>query len=176
MSKRASTSPPLIACLESFLSPTLSLTASPSSPALHLLPPLTAAKMRNLSQSRVRDMRTLGHTAQILSHVPISTTPQTCVRLNDALDTGTRMQNDKLVPLALLPSGQGEGREAARELQRCVTKLRFAGGVVAVGAGLEDVSFEEVWVMAQRLGVPIVLREGWPTGDQVRGWYCVSGQ
>lgn len=77
------------------------------------------------------------------------------------------MQNDKMVALALLPSGKGEGREAARELQRCVTRLKFVGGVVEVGNALEDMSFEEVWSMAQRFGVPVVLREGWPSGEQV---------
>ena len=77
------------------------------------------------------------------------------------------MQSDKLVALALLPSGPGEGSHAAAELQRCVTKMRFAGGVVAVGRGVEDESFEEVWGMAQKLGVPIVFREEWPNGHQV---------
>jgi predicted TIM-barrel fold metal-dependent hydrolase len=91
------------------------------------------------------------------------------MRLNDALDAGTRMQNDKMVALALLPSGKGEGREAARELQRCVTKLKFVGGVIAMGNALEDRSFEELWSMAQRFGVPVVLRERWPSGEQVCG-------
>ncbi|KAJ4983715.1 amidohydrolase [Stagonosporopsis vannaccii] len=167
MTNRPATSFPLIACLESFLSPNLNIPSSPSSPALRLLSPPTAAKLKNLGNPRIRDMRALGHTAQVLSHIPISATPQMCMRLNDALETGTRMQNDKMVPLALLPSSRGEGRDAARELQRCITKLKFVGGVVPVGAGLEDESFEEVWGMAQRLGVPILLREGLPTEDQI---------
>lgn len=83
-------------------------------------------------------MRTLGHTTQIISHIPVSATPQMCTKLNDALDTGTRLQSDKLVALALLPSSPGDGKDAATELQRCVTRLRFAGGVVASGSGLED--------------------------------------
>lgn len=112
-------------------------------------------------------MRTLGHTTQILSHIPFAASPQMCTKLNDALDAGTWLQNDKMVALALLPSGKGEGREAARELQRCVTKFKFVGGVVAVGSELEERSYEEVWMVAQRFGVPVVLREGWPTGAQV---------
>jgi predicted TIM-barrel fold metal-dependent hydrolase len=164
----AATPTPLVACLESFLSPAVSIPASPSSPALHLLTPSTLSKLRNLGHSRIRDARALGHTIQVISHIPIETTPQMFLKLNDALDAGTRMQNDKLVGLAVLPSGLGEGREAARELQRCVTKFRFVGGVVAAGRGIEDESYEEVWGMAQRLGVPIMLREGWPHGDRVR--------
>jgi predicted TIM-barrel fold metal-dependent hydrolase len=113
-------------------------------------------------------MRYLGHTIQVISHIPISVTPQICSKLNDALETGTRLQSDKLVALALLPGGPGEGRDAAADLQRCVTKMKFIGGVIAVGRGAEDGSFEEVWSVAQRLGVPIVLREEWPSGHQVR--------
>ena len=113
-------------------------------------------------------MRTLGHTTQVLSHLPITTNPHTCTKLNDALDAATRMQNDKICALALLPSGKGEGKEAARELQRCVTKMKFAGGVVAMREGLGDQTFEEVWAVAQKYSVPIVLREEWPTGDKVR--------
>lgn len=168
MNSRAPISIPLIACVESYLSPTFNLQALPSSPALQHLPLPTLAKLQNLSHSRIRDMRTLGHTTQIVSHIPVSATPQMCIKLNDALDTGTRLQSDKLVALALLPSGEGESKDAAIELQRCVTKLRFAGGVVANGNGLEDQSFDKVWSMAQKLGVPIVVRETWPTGDQVR--------
>lgn len=93
-----------------------------------------------------------------------------CIKLNDALNAGTRMQNDRLVGLALLPSGLGEGGEAARELHRCVTKFKFVGGVVASGRGIEDESYEDVWSMARRFGVSIMLREDWPSGDQV--CYC----
>lgn len=164
----ATTPSPLVACLESFLSPGLNVPASQSSPAVQLLAPSPLSKLRNLGQPRLRDARALGHTIQIISHIPIDATPQTCAKLNDALYAGTRMQNDRLAGLALLPSGLGEGKEAARELQRCVTKFRFVGGVVGTGRGIEDKSYEEVWGMAQRLGVPIVLREIWPSGAQVR--------
>ncbi|XPS74808.1 hypothetical protein M3J09_006922 [Ascochyta lentis] len=169
MNNTTAISTPLIACLESFLSPTLPTTApvNPDTPALDLLPPATLSKLKNLGHARIRDMRALGHTTQILSHLPVSATPQTCSKLNDALDAATRMQSDKMVALALLPSREGEGKEAARELQRCVTKLKFVGGVVVVGNGLADQSFEDLWGMAQKFGVPIVLREGWPTGAEV---------
>lgn len=167
MNIRAPIGLPLVACIESFLSPTFTTPSSPSSPALHLLPAPTLAKLKNLSHTRIRDMRHLGHTIQVISHIPISVTPQICSKLNDALESGTRLQSDKLVALALLPGGPGEGRDAAAELQRCVTKMKFVGGVIAVGRGVEDASFEEVWSVAQRLGVPIVLREEWPNGHQV---------
>lgn len=168
MNSRAPIGLPLVACLESFLSPAFIIPPSPSSPALHHLPAPALAKLKNLSHARIRDMRHLGQTIQVISHIPVSVTPQMCSKLNDALEPGTRLQGDKLVALALLPGGPGEGGEAAVELQRCVTKMKFAGGVIAMGRGGEGESFEEVWSAAQRLGVPIVLREEWPSGDQVR--------
>ncbi|KZM21794.1 uncharacterized protein EKO05_0001721 [Ascochyta rabiei] len=169
MSNTTAITTPLVACLESLLSPTLP-TAAPANadtPALDLLPPATLAKLKNLGHTRIRDMRALGHTRQVLSHLPVSASPQMCSKLNNALEAATRMQTDKMVALALLPSGKGEGKEAARELQRCVTKLKFVGGVVAVGNGLADQSFDEVWGTAQKFGVPVVLREGWPTGAEI---------
>lgn len=69
--------------------------------------------------------------------------------------------------LGLLPGGRADKRDAARELQRCVTKLRFVGGVVAMGSGLEEKGFDEVWGMAQRYSVPVMLREAWPSGVEV---------
>ena len=167
MNSRAPIALPLVACIESFLSPTFNIPSSPSSPALHLLPAPTLAKLKNLSHARIRDMRHLGHTIQVISHIPISVTPQMCSKLNDALEPRIRLQADKLVALALLPGGPGEGKDAAAELQRCVTKMKFVGGVIAVGRGVVDRSFEEVWSVAQRLGVPIVLREEWLSVHQV---------
>ena len=164
----ATTLAPLIACLESFLAPAPNIPVSLSSPALHFLTPSTLSKLRNLGHPRIRDARALGHTTQVISHIPIDITPQMCMKLNEALDAGTRMHNDRLMGLALLPSGPDEGREAARELQRCVTKFKFVGGVVAAGRGIEDRSYEEVWSTAQRFAVPIMLREDWPSADRVR--------
>ncbi|KAH6615322.1 hypothetical protein C7974DRAFT_319649 [Boeremia exigua] len=158
---------PLIACVESFLSPALKIPSSPSLPALELLSQSTVVKLNNLGRPRIRNMRTLGHSTQVISHIPVAATLQTCMRLNDALDVGTRIQDDKIVPLALLSSGHGEGADAARELQRCVVKSKFVGGVVAAGSGLEDAGYDEVWAMAQRLEAPIMLREGWPSGNQI---------
>jgi predicted TIM-barrel fold metal-dependent hydrolase len=80
------------------------------------------------------------------------------------------MQSDKMAALALLPGGEGQGKDAARELQRCVVKLKFVGGIVAVGRageGILDAGFEEVWGTAVKFGVPIVVRGVWPTDSEV---------
>ncbi|KAH8727481.1 hypothetical protein GQ44DRAFT_611404 [Phaeosphaeriaceae sp. PMI808] len=163
----------LVACLESYLSPAIpigaSISSDTSSPALHILPNSTLSKLRNLGSARAKDMRRLGHSKQILSHIPVSASLATCVKFNDAMFAATQLDAEKFAALALLPR---DGREASRELQRCITKMKFVGGVIGLkrdegSAGLLDDGYEEVWVMAEKYRVPIVLREKWPTGDEL---------
>lgn len=166
--------------MESYLCPSLpvpsTIAADPTLPALHLIPTPVLTKLRNVGQARVKDMRTLGHSKQIVSHVPITATPQTCTKFNDVLYSAIRYNTDKFAALALLPGGAGEGRDAARELQRCVTKCRFVGAILGLkrGSGIEgglgdgsDGSYEELWAVAERNLVPIALRELWPAGSEV---------
>ncbi|KAF2856163.1 hypothetical protein T440DRAFT_100016 [Plenodomus tracheiphilus IPT5] len=180
MSTTATTPINLIATLESYLSPSLTITpsfttpADPTLPALHLLSGPTLAKLRNVGPARIKDMRLIfHHSRQIISHIPISASPQACARFNDALYMAVRLNTDKFSGLALLPGGQGEGRDAARELQRCVSKYRFVGGVVGLkrGQGAEgivsDGGLEEVWSTAVKYRVPIILRELWPSNAEI---------
>ena len=164
----------LIAAVESYLSPSLSvgttISNDPSAPALHLIPSSTLTKLRNVGPARVKDMRTLGHSKQIVSHIAITATAQTCTKLNDTLYAAIRLNPEKFAALALLPSGEGDGKEAAKELQRCIIKYRFAGGVVGLrrgGGSLDDNSFEDLWFMAEKYRVPIALKEIWPAGSEV---------
>lgn len=164
----------LIACLESYVSPALpigtSLSNDATAPALQLIPATTLSKLKTVGSARVKDMRNLGHSRQIVSHIPIIATPTTCAKFNDSLYSSIQLQPEKISALAMLPNN---GKEAAKELQRCVTKLKFVGGVVGVdsrggGAALADPSYDSLWDMAERFRVPIALRELWPTGAEVR--------
>ncbi|KAF2832945.1 hypothetical protein CC86DRAFT_441644 [Ophiobolus disseminans] len=122
----------LIACLESYVNPAVpigtSLSTDATAPALHIIPSATLAKLKNVGPARVKDMRGLGHAKQVVSHVPIAASLATCVRFNDALHVAIHLNAEKIVALALLPA---EGRDAVKELQRCVTKMKFVGGVLA---------------------------------------------
>lgn len=167
----------LIATIESYLSPSVSVSTSvsngPSLPALDLITTSTLTKLKNLGPARIKDMRTLGQSKQIVSHMPIVATPQACARSNDSLHAAIYLHADKYAALALLPSAKGGGQDAARELQRCVAKYRFVGGVVGLqhqsgGEGCSiDGSYEELWAMAVKFRVPIALREIWPVGSEV---------
>jgi predicted TIM-barrel fold metal-dependent hydrolase len=102
--------------------------------------------------------------------------PKTCQKLNDTLYTSLVMHPDKFSALAMLPCA--DGKEAAAELQRCVMKYRFVGGVLGFrrsgigGEGSwrawEGREWEELWRVAERLGVPLALRPLWVTMEEVR--------
>lgn len=170
----AMNSPSPIACLESYVNPSLTIGTSffndATVPALHLLPSTTLSRLKNVGPARVKDMRALGQSMQILSHIPITANASTCTRYNDALFAAIQLNSDKFAALAILPV---DGKEAARELQRCVTKMRFVGGVVGVqpdgrgGAALGN-ELDDLWSMADRFRVPIMLRDLWPVGAEVR--------
>jgi predicted TIM-barrel fold metal-dependent hydrolase len=163
----------LIACLESYINPSVpigtSLHIDPTSPALHLLPSSTLSKLKNVGSARVRDMRSLGQSMQVLSHIPITANAATCTRFNDALFSGIHLNADKFVALAILPA---DGKEAARELQRCITKMNFVGGVLGLrpdgkGGVSLGTELQELWTIANIYKVPIMLRDMWPVGEQV---------
>jgi predicted TIM-barrel fold metal-dependent hydrolase len=78
------------------------------------------------------------------------------------------MNADKFAALAMLPA---DGKDAGRELQRCVTKMRFVGGVLGLGRGSGAAlgpAYEELWCVAEKYRVPVVLRDVWPVGSEVR--------
>lgn len=154
----------LVATLESHLTPTLAFTSpttSPSQPVLHLIPPATLTRLRNLGSGRVKDMHMLGHSRQIISHIPVAAPPHTCGKFNDAMHAAMMTNADKFAALALLPMN---GTEAAKELARCVSKYRFVGGVIGLNRGLriDGEGWEQLWGLAERLRVPIMCREMWP--------------
>lgn len=171
-SRITSQTAPLIAVEEYYLSAVVPLASHPNDePALHLIPETTRARLRNLGASRARDMRAHNTTLQILSHVPIDTSLRTCQKLNDALHAAIVMYPDRYAAMALLPCWGA--KEAASELQRCVDKYKFVGGILGYRRGGWDErqydaqAFEELWAVAARYKVPIALRPLFPSMNQV---------
>jgi predicted TIM-barrel fold metal-dependent hydrolase len=76
------------------------------------------------------------------------------------------MNGEKVAALSMLPI---EGKEAARELARCVGKMKFVGGCIGMSrqTRLEGEEWEALWDVAERYRVPILLREMWPVGSEV---------
>ncbi|KAH7414343.1 hypothetical protein DE146DRAFT_673931 [Phaeosphaeria sp. MPI-PUGE-AT-0046c] len=170
--------PSPIACLESYINPSLTngpfLFNNANTPALHLLSSTMLSRLKNVGPARVKEMRALGQSMQILSHIPIAANAATCTRYNDALFAAIQLNSEKLAALAILPA---DGKEAARELQRCVTKINFVGGVVGLqpdgrgGIALGN-ELEELWSVADRFRVPIMLRDMWPVGAELPTFQC----
>lgn len=120
-------------------------------------------------------MRVLGHTRQIISHVPVAVPAPTCAKHNDAMQAAVVMNAEKFAVLAALPA---DGREAARELLRCVTRYGFVGGVIALArspvCGWEGEEWDEVWSQAEKLRVPIMVRKMWPLVSEVLDLFSAS--
>lgn len=162
--------------MESYLCPSQPIgtfsSTGPATPALHLIDTPTLTKLKNVGPARVKDMRTLGQSKQIISHIPVAANLATCSKFNDALFAAIQMNTEKFNALALLPCGAGDGKDAAKELQRCITKMQFVGGMLGFsgrnGLALYDASFEELWVMSEKYRVPIALKELFPVGSDVR--------
>lgn len=163
------TSPPtLIACLESYLCPSFPIgtsLADETLPALHLIPSPVLAKLKNIGPPRLKDMRSLAQAKQVISHIPVTACLAGCAKFNDSLHTAIQLNNDRFAALAILPCEPGDGKDAAKELQRCIGKLKFVGGMI--GGTLSETSLEELWSTAETYRVPIALRETWPTGSKV---------
>jgi predicted TIM-barrel fold metal-dependent hydrolase len=164
MSSVTSPQAPFIASSEFYLIPA---NTSPTDSSVSHIPPPTLAKLRTMNLPRMKDMRATGVTTQIISHVPVYANLQSCTRINDALNAAIYMNPDRFAAMASLPVP--DGKEAARELQRCVTKYKFVGGVLALGRGdkIDGDGFEELWAAAERYKVPVAVREVWPSLEQI---------
>ncbi|KAF2691314.1 hypothetical protein K458DRAFT_287414 [Lentithecium fluviatile CBS 122367] len=165
MSPNTTPQAPFIAVSESYLIPA---NTSPTESAIGLIPAPTMTKLRNVGLPRIKDMRATGVTMQIVSHIPVHANPLSCAKINDALNAAIYVSPDRFAAMALLPAL--DAKEAARELQRCVTKYKFVGGVLGLreDVRVDDMDFEELWGIAETYRVPVALKEVWPTLDQTR--------
>jgi hypothetical protein len=89
-----------------------------------------------------------------------------CAAYNDELATYCATDSRRLVGIALLP--QQEPKLAAAELERCIERHGFVGGVMRpnriAGLTVDDPSFEPLWAAAADLDAPIVLHEAYTGG------------
>jgi predicted TIM-barrel fold metal-dependent hydrolase len=164
MSATTTQQAPFIAVSESYLFPAH---ASPAGSSLDLIAPSILARLQNVGLPRIKEMRAAGVNMQIISHMPITANLQSCERINAALFSAICVSPDRFAAMALLPAANGE--EAAGELRRCVTKYKFVGGMLALQENMAvgTPEFEELWTVGEKYKVPIVLKEAWPSLEQV---------
>lgn len=74
-------------------------------------------------------------------------------------------QPARFAAFAVLPVSDAE--ECARELERCVLRLRFVGALIdnhANGRHFDSAEYDVLWGTASELDVPIYLHPTWPSG------------
>ncbi|KAF2869979.1 hypothetical protein BDV95DRAFT_497277, partial [Massariosphaeria phaeospora] len=139
-------------------------------PAVHIssIPPTNLCATFNNFPSRLNAMHAAGIAMQVIGPLPTMGPLMACTRVNNYLYMETRPYLDKFACLALLPATDPEN--AAHELERCVAKYGFVGGVLPVGRftpRLNDPRWERLWQVAQKWEAPIALRASWPTAAEM---------
>jgi 5-carboxyvanillate decarboxylase len=87
---------------------------------------------------------------------------------NDELDEACRKYPDRFVPMAAI--APQDPKTAAKELERCVTKLGFHGAVVNShwdGEYLDDRKYWDIFAAAEALDVPIYIHPQTPPRDTI---------
>ena len=136
-------------------------------------PPQIAAmrpKLMDLGEGRIAAMEEAGIDLQVLSLASMgmdeldgATATALARDVNDELAAAVQAHPDRLAGFALL--GMREPEKAAAELERCISKLGFAGVLLdgtCDGLFYDDPRFMPVFEMAQRLRVPVYLHPSLP--------------
>jgi 5-carboxyvanillate decarboxylase len=135
---------------------------TPSSSQLY--PQHLMATLLDVGPARLADMDAAGISMQVLSTGPgveefdVATGTALARDINDELAETVRKHPDRYAGLAGLAYGDPEA--AARELERCVTKLGLKGAKLNSHVGGEYLDDKKFWVLfetAERLDVPIYL-------------------
>ncbi len=128
--------------------------------------------LRDLGKARLADMDAAGIDMQVISHVqpaaqglPGAAGVTAARRANDYLAAAVAAHPGRLAGFATLPTSSPSA--AAGELERAVSDLGFAGGLVhstlgTDGAFLDDPRFEPLLSRFERLDVPLYLHPAQP--------------
>ncbi len=126
------------------------------------------------ADSRIAYMDKYGIDMQIISDagnspqvLPDDKTVDACKAQNDSLAETVSQHPDRLAGLAALPVNVPD--EAAKELERAVTKLGLKGAIISGtinGQFLDQAKFDPIFATAEKLDVPLYLHPGVMTDDQ----------
>jgi len=133
----------------------------------------------DLGQKRLAHMDAAGIDLQVLSFG--SPGPQAfgvdvaipmARQANDLLFETTKKYPDRFAGFAALPTADPEA--AARELERCITKLGFKGAMIhghSRGSFLDERKYWPIFERAQALDVPIYLHPTLPHPDAIKAYF-----
>jgi aminocarboxymuconate-semialdehyde decarboxylase len=123
-------------------------------------------RTRGSLDRRLADLDAMGIDIQIIAPpppqcyytVPLEIAVKAARIVNDGIAAFCAQKPDRLKPLCAVP--MPDGREAAKELERCVTKLDFAGVEVlttVAGRELSDPAFAPFWEKAEQLSALVMI-------------------
>jgi aminocarboxymuconate-semialdehyde decarboxylase len=132
-------------------------------------------------ERRLADLDAMGIDVQIIKPpppqcyyaVPLEIAVKSAQMVNDGIAEFVARRPDRLKGFGTVP--MPDGNEAARELERCVTKLGFKGVQVLTnvnGRELSDPAFARFWQKAEELGVLVVIHpNGFTHADRLVRFY-----
>ena len=137
------------------------------------------AENLDLGASRIRHMDEAGVDVQVLSFGspgPQAFAADVAIPMardaNDRLFKAIQSYPSRFAGFAALPTA--DPAEAARELERCVTKLGFKGAMIhshQQGEFLDGPKYRVMWKKAEALGVPIYLHPALPHPQVVKAYF-----
>ena len=107
---------------------------------------------------------------QLYYTLPLDVIVQATRALNDGIAEYVGMHPDRLMGLGGVP--MPDGNEAAKELERCMTQLKFKGVEIltnVAGKELSDPAFEPFWAKAEELGALVMIHPNGFTQPQRLG-------
>lgn len=141
---------------------------------------LVKGSLTDIGPERIRQMDAAGIDLQVLSHVQpgvqmvqdAGVAIEVCREVNDWLGDVVKTFPTRFAGFAMLPTQSPE--DAAKELERTVTKLGFKGALInghTNGKYLDDESFSVLLERAQALDVPIYIHPTDPPEQVVDTYY-----
>jgi aminocarboxymuconate-semialdehyde decarboxylase len=130
---------------------------------------------------RLADLDAMGLDMQVIKPpppqcyyaVPLDIAVEAARMVNDGIAEFVARKPDRLKGFGTVP--MPDGNEAAKELERCVTKLGFKGVQVLTnvnGKELSDPAFAPFWKMAEALGVLVVIHpNGFTQAERLSRFY-----
>jgi predicted TIM-barrel fold metal-dependent hydrolase len=141
--------------------------------------PSISQRLDDLGALRLKEMDEAGIDVQVISHGAPSVQKmdaEKAVRLarqaNDRLHAAVQAHPTRFAGFAALPTPDPKG--AADELERCVTKLGFKGGMIhglTNGLFIDDKKFWPIFERAQALDVPLYMHPAVPHPAVIEAYY-----
>jgi aminocarboxymuconate-semialdehyde decarboxylase len=112
---------------------------------------------------------------QIYYTIPLEAAVQSTRALNDGIAEYVGKYPDRLIALGGVP--MADGSEAVKELERCMTQLKFKGVEIltnVAGRELSDPAFAPFWKKAEELGALVMIHPNGFTQPQRLGRFYFS--